>query len=186
MVFEWIVKLDEQYPGDIGVLSPLLLNLVRLEPGQAMYSQARQLHAYLAGTGIELMANSDNVLRGGLTSKHIDVPELLEVLKFTEADVVIQTAQPQPGSEYHFESGADEFQLSLIEVGPEAGYSSVDVRSIEIVICIEGQVIVTGSGNGIIIRKGESFLVPAAAHAYQIEGQGSAVQSRSADWRLIA
>jgi len=172
MVFEWIVKLDEQYPGDIGVLSPLLLNLVRLEPGQAMYSQARQLHAYLAGTGIELMANSDNVLRGGLTSKHIDVSELLEVLTFTEADVVIQTAQPQPGSEYHFESGAVEFQLSLIEVGPEAGYSSVDERSIEIVICIEGQVIVTGSGDGVIIRKGESFLVPAAAHAYQIEGQG--------------
>ena len=173
MVFEWIVKLEEQYPGDIGVLSPLLLNLVRLEPGQAMYSRARQLHAYLEGTGIELMANSDNVLRGGLTSKHIDVPELLEVLTFTETNVVIQTAQPQLGSEYGFISGADEFQLSLIEVGPEAGYSSPDERSIEIVICIEGEVIVTDAiGDSITIRQGESFLVPAAAQAYQIGGKG--------------
>lgn len=174
MVFEWIVKLNEQYPGDIGVLSPLLLNLVRLEPGQAMYSQARQLHAYLHGTGIELMANSDNVLRGGLTSKYIDVPELLEVLTFAEADVVIQTAQPELGGEYRFVSGADEFQLSLIEVGPEAGYSSQVGRSIEIVICVEGEVTVTEtiSGDRMVIHQGESFLVPAAMSGYQIEGQG--------------
>ena len=174
MVFEWIVKLDEQYPGDIGVLSPLLLNLVRLEPGQAMYSQARQLHAYLYGTGIELMANSDNVLRGGLTSKYIDVPELLEVLTFAEADVVIQTAEPKLGCDYKFVSGADEFQLSLIEVGPEAGYSSPVGRSIEVVICVEGQVTVTDTNGGdrMVIQRGESFLVPATASGYQIEGQG--------------
>ncbi len=173
-VFEWIVKLNEQYPGDIGVLSPLLLNLVRLEPGQAMYSRARQLHAYLQGTGIELMANSDNVLRGGLTSKYIDVPELLHVLTFVETDVVIQTAQPELGREYRFVSGADEFQLSLIEVGPEAGYSSPVGRSIEIVICVEGQVTVTEtiSGDRMVIHQGESFLVPAATQGYQIEGQG--------------
>ncbi len=174
MVFEWIVKLDEQYPGDIGVLSPLLLNLVRLEPGQAMYSQARQLHAYLHGTGIELMANSDNVLRGGLTTKHIDVPELLAVLNFVEAEVVIQTAQPELGSEFCFVSGADEFRLSLIEVGPGAGFSSPVERSIEIMICVEGKVVVMDLSNDerMVIHKGESFLVPAAAAGYQIEGRG--------------
>lgn len=173
LTFEWIVKLAEQYPGDIGLLSPLLLNVVRLESGQAMFSQARQLHAYLQGTGIELMANSDNVLRGGLTSKHIDVPELLRTLKFEEAEVVMQTAQTRPGGEYVFESGADEFRLSLIEVSPKAGYSSPVERSIEVLICTEGEVAVTdGQNEALAIRRGESFLVPAAAARYEIEGKG--------------
>jgi len=73
----WINKLNERYPGDIGVLSPLFLNLVEVKPGEALFLRAGQLHAYLQGVGIELMANSDNVLRGGLTPKHIDVAELL-------------------------------------------------------------------------------------------------------------
>ena len=78
---------DDEYPDDIGVLSPLVLNLVCLRPGEAMYLPAGELHAYLHGTGIELMANSDNVLRGGLTPKHVDLDELLNVLTFKEKSV---------------------------------------------------------------------------------------------------
>ena len=81
-IWSWVVELNRQYPGDIVVLSPVFLNTVRLQPGEAMLLQAGQLHAYLDGTGVELMANSDNVLRGGLTPKHVDVPELLKVLRF--------------------------------------------------------------------------------------------------------
>ena len=77
------LELSERYPGDAGVLAALLLNLAVLAPGEALYLPAGNLHAYLSGAGVELMANSDNVLRGGLTSKHVDVAELLRVLDFT-------------------------------------------------------------------------------------------------------
>ena len=80
--FEWVIKLSEAYPDDIGILSPILLNLVHLQPGEAMNIPAGELHAYLEGAGIELMANSDNVLRGGLTPKYVDVSELLNILTF--------------------------------------------------------------------------------------------------------
>jgi len=82
-VSSWMIKLHQEYPGDIGVLSTVLLNLIRLEPGDALYQSAGELHAYLEGVGMELMANSDNVLRGGLTPKHVDVPELLNTLNFS-------------------------------------------------------------------------------------------------------
>ena len=79
------LELSERYPGDAGVLAALLLNLAVLQPGEALFLPAGNLHAYLSGAGVELMANSDNVLRGGLTSKHVDVAELLRVLDFTPA-----------------------------------------------------------------------------------------------------
>lgn len=77
------------YPGDPGLIGALLLNYVVLQPGDALFLTAGNLHAYVRGTGIELMANSDNVLRGGLTPKHVDVPELLRVLDFTDGPVRI-------------------------------------------------------------------------------------------------
>ncbi|BDH56299.1 hypothetical protein MTP03_12380 [Tsukamurella sp. PLM1] len=79
--------LGERYPDDAGVLAALLLNRVVLEPGQALYLAAGNLHAYVSGAAVEVMANSDNVLRGGLTPKHVDVPELLRVLDFTPRTV---------------------------------------------------------------------------------------------------
>ena len=77
------------YPSDIGAIFPVLLNLVCLQPGQALFLKQGELHAYLSGVGIELMANSDNVLRGGLTSKHVDVAELMRILSFKEKRVDI-------------------------------------------------------------------------------------------------
>jgi len=81
--FETVGALADVYPGDPGIVISLLLNRVRLRRGEALYLAAGNIHAYLAGLGIELMAASDNVLRGGLTPKHIDVTELLDVLDFT-------------------------------------------------------------------------------------------------------
>ena len=80
-----VLELGERYPGDAGVLAALLLNRITLRPGEGIYLPAGNLHTYLHGVGIEVMANSDNVLRGGLTPKHVDVPELLRVLDFTPA-----------------------------------------------------------------------------------------------------
>ena len=85
---EYRVALDlgERYPGDSGMLAAMMLNRIVLQPGEALYLPAGNLHAYLFGVGVEMMANSDNVLRGGLTPKHVDVPELMRVLDFTAGD----------------------------------------------------------------------------------------------------
>lgn len=85
-VMETVVAINQQYPGDIGVyigvLGAILLNHIELNPGEAVFLDAGQLHAYVRGMGVEVMANPDNVLRGGLTPKYVDVPELVKVLKF--------------------------------------------------------------------------------------------------------
>jgi mannose-6-phosphate isomerase len=75
----WVTRLAARYPGDPSVGATLLLNFVELAPGEAMYLGAGNLHAYLSGAGIELMGASDNVVRGGLTQKPVDVDDLLAV-----------------------------------------------------------------------------------------------------------
>ena len=85
-VYGWLARLAVTHRGDASALAPLLLNVVHLEPGTAVFLPARHLHAYLAGAGIEVMGNSDNVLRGGLTPKHVDVPRLLDTVEFVPYD----------------------------------------------------------------------------------------------------
>ncbi|MEO9327327.1 mannose-6-phosphate isomerase, class I [Gordonia aurantiaca] len=112
-----LCELGEDYPNDPGVLASLLLNHVHLEPGQGLYLPAGNLHAYLRGTGVEIMANSDNVLRGGLTPKHIDVPELLRVLDFTPVDPAdLAPSVRTLGAEQIYLTPAPEFRLSRIEL----------------------------------------------------------------------
>ena len=168
-VWDWTLRLNEKYPGDIGVLSPFILNLLRLEPGEAMLLHAGQLHAYLDGLGIELMANSDNVLRGGLTPKHVDVPELLRVLEFEETQIKIL----RPGERGAYPSDVGEFRLSVIEAAPDRPHESgaEEGRGIEVMICTDGECTVTGDdGTAMNVRKGVSFVVPAAVASYSIEG----------------
>lgn len=169
---EWMLKLDAEYPGDVGVLSPAVLNLVRLLPGQAMYLHAGRLHAYLDGLGIELMANSDNVLRGGLTPKHIDVPELLAVLDFADQELaVLEPAERAPG-EGVYASDAREFELTVVRVTAGSSYVSPEDRSVEIMICTDGTAAATNEATHEILElsKGMSVLVPAALSRYRIEG----------------
>ena len=170
----WMIKLNEEYPGDIGVLSPLFLNIVRLEPQQAMYLPAGELHGYLKGVGIELMANSDNVLRGGLTPKHIDVQELLAVLNFTDGDLNILSPSNLAAGEAIYSTEAEEFALSAIRINEAASFSSARDRSVEMMMCTEGEVSVTdlSAGDITLLTKGTSVIVPAAVEQYSIEGDG--------------
>lgn len=172
-VFDWILKLNAEYPGDIGVLMPLLLHLVRLEPGQALFLEAGELHAYLEGTAVELMANSDNVLRGGLTPKHVDVPELLGVLRFREKRIRILTPQAGGRGEGVYSSPAGEFRLSVLDVSPETPYRSPAERCVEILLAVEGAArIESADGSSRLdVRKGTSVLVPAAAGTYSVTGR---------------
>ena len=124
-VWNWIVSLARYYPDDIGVLSPIFLNLICLSPGQAMYLPAGRLHAYLEGTGLELMANSDNVLRGGLTPKHVDVPELLTVLRFESTSIDVILPRRMGPYEETYATPATEFLLSRITLVSNDTYKGV-------------------------------------------------------------
>jgi mannose-6-phosphate isomerase len=172
MAYQWITDLNEEYPSDIGVLSPILLNLICLEPGQAMFLPAGTLHAYLDGVGIELMANSDNVLRGGLTPKHVDVAELLNVLNFEERDSNILNMETINPCEQGYESHAQEFALSVITVKTDVNYYSLDKECVEILLCTDGDAVVVdlAGNNRIEIKKGVSILIPAVVKKYSIKG----------------
>ena len=171
--FQWVLSLQEADPSDIGVLAPFFLNLICLEPGQAMYLAAGELHAYLDGLGIELMANSDNVLRGGLTPKHVDVPELLRVLSFEEREPDILSPRKISDHEITYDSRADEFVLSVICPLGGKRYTSAKDRSVEILFCTEGKATITDLGNDekTVIQKGGSVVVPAAVKQYRIFGR---------------
>ena len=109
------VRVAADHPGDIGVVALLLMRHEVLQPGQAVFMPAGGLHAYLRGTGIELLANSDNVVRSGLTGKHIDVPELLRLLDPSVA-VPVLTPHPVRDGITTFDTPAPEFRLYLINL----------------------------------------------------------------------
>jgi len=173
--YKWMIDLHKEYPSDIGVFSPILLNLICLEPGQAMFLPAGELHAYLDGVGIELMANSDNVLRGGLTPKHIDMPELLNVLNFEEREVNIVETKQINECECVYESHAEEFILSIIDVKEGIVYNSPAHRSIEILLCTNGKATITdpGKNDKVVIDRGKSIIIPAVVKKYSIQGDAA-------------
>jgi mannose-6-phosphate isomerase len=172
IAFYWMTKLSNGYPTDIGILAPLLLNLIELGPGEALFLPAGELHAYLEGVGMEVMANSDNVLRGGLTPKHIDVPELLKVLHFKPRPVNILKAVKKNKNERVYASEADEFVLSVVSTSAGSPYQSSESRSVEIILCTEGTAYLKDEGTQEIIniKKGESAIIPAAVIGYSITG----------------
>jgi mannose-6-phosphate isomerase len=173
--FWWMVELNRAYPGDIGVLSPLIFNRVILEPGEAIHIPAGELHAYLKGMAIELMANSDNVVRGGLTPKHVDVPELLRIVNFSPAPVRKIISEPGAPAERVYETPAEEYQLSVITVSDGMRFISEMDRSVEILICMEGRARIRdlrGEASE-TLEKGVSVLIPAAVGSYQIEGEAT-------------
>ena len=173
--YEWIVKLSDSYPHDIGILSPILLNLLCLEPGQAIFLGAGQLHAYLDGVGIELMANSDNVLRGGLTPKHIDVSELLKVLQFDERDVTFLEPDKISNHERVYACPVKEFALSIITLPEHESYLRLNGKSVEILLCTAGraELMVMDRKDNFSLKKGMSAIIPAAVKRYKIEGQAT-------------
>src|SRR5471030_1105475 len=105
------------YTGDIGIVTALLLNLLQLAPGEAIYLSAGNMHAYLQGMGMEIMANSDNVLRGGLTPKHVDVAELSRVLNFHTGPVGVLQGEQQDSARV-YRTNAPEFELESFQVLP--------------------------------------------------------------------
>ena len=170
----WIIALSRSFPGDIGALAPLMLNLIHLQPGEAIFVPAGELHAYLKGAAIEIMANSDNVLRGGLTSKHVDVQKLLEIVQFNESRQQPIKRIQADGGEGIYPASADEFVLSTIDMEEGTSFNSLGKRNVEILILVEGEARITdlGSLDTLHLRQGASVLVPAAVSKYRITGNG--------------
>jgi mannose-6-phosphate isomerase len=169
----WIVRLNEQFPGDIGVLAPLFLNIVTLQPGEAVFLPARQLHAYLNGVGIEIMANSDNVLRGGLTPKHVDVPELLQIVDFGPYTPKIFKAEALDDIESVFHCKADEFELSILRmIAGREHQINWGAEAVCILFCTRGEAKLNWNRNETTtIQMGESVLIPGMLTDCRISGE---------------
>lgn len=174
-VYKWVDRLGKEYPDDIGALSPLFLNLINLKPGEALFLPARELHSYLDGAGLEIMANSDNVLRGGLTKKHVDKAELLNVLNFTPSEIKKIEPKKLNPCEYAYDSPAEEFLLSVIELADSRSiYKGPESRGVEILLCMDGCAEISAvSNNRLILNKGMCALIPASAGAYTINGKST-------------
>jgi mannose-6-phosphate isomerase class I len=163
----WLLKADREHSKDghreRGLLSVYLLNLVHLQPGEAMYLPAGVLHAYLEGSGVEIMANSNNVLRGGLTPKHVDVPELLAILKFEggPAEILRPAIMPN-GGEWRYETPAREFELRRVEIDNRQPHRNSADHSAEIVILVVAQqdarVTAESGSRSLQLRRGDVFL----------------------------
>ncbi|MFE1453522.1 mannose-6-phosphate isomerase, class I [Streptomyces sp. NPDC058735] len=156
------------YPGDPGVIAALLLNHVRLQPGEALYLGAGVPHAYLSGLGVEIMANSDNVLRCGLTPKHVDVPELLRIVRFHAAAPGVLRPEASPDGEEVYATPIDEFRLSRY-VLPEGGAGHDLTRPTpQILLCAAGTV----RAGEHELTPGGSVFVPAGEKA-EVSGTGT-------------
>ncbi|WP_323994813.1 mannose-6-phosphate isomerase, class I [Aeromonas hydrophila] len=167
--FALITSLAAQYPGDVGLFSPLLLNVVTLQPGQAMYLDACTPHAYVRGTGLEIMANSDNVLRAGLTPKYIDVTELLACTRcLPKPDHQILLAPRMEGAVQHFEVPVPDFTFSVYP----AGEHQLTTASAEILFAIDEAVILKRGDDTLRLEKGQSAFIPAATGRYQLLAEG--------------
>ena len=172
---ETAIALAERYPDDAGVVTALLLNHVVLEPGEALFLGSGNLHAYLRGTAVEVMANSDNVLRGGLTSKHVDVRTLLEIVDPSPFTPVVQCPEPI-GGVVTFSSPVAEFTLQRAQVD---GRIALDGGP-AILLCVDGAVDVGEH----TLDRGAAAWVPGTEPAIVLHGRGTVFRAGVGDLRL--
>ncbi len=170
-LFALIIDLSKQHPEDIGLFSPLMLNVITLQPGEAMFLYACTPHAYLKGTGLEIMANSDNVLRAGLTAKHIDVEELVSCTCFevTTFESLLFTPEEKNDGLY-YAIPVDDFKFTLFE---SANNLTIHTQSAEILLALDTDITLSQhGGERVTINKGESIFIPAYTGKYQLTSMG--------------
>lgn len=167
--WELMVQLSRLYPSDPSVIAPLYLNLIDLKPFQALYLQAGQLHGYVHGFGVELMANSDNVLRGGLTPKYVDVPELLSILDFSTLRPSVLEVPSDAGTLYSYPTAVREFSLQLARGNGKP--LSLEPGKPRILVLTHGSMeIHDGTGKVTLLEQGESVFIDASATNIEISG----------------
>lgn len=166
-----LLDLAKRYPGDVGALTSLMLNCMELKTGEAIYLPAGNLHAYLGGFGVEIMASSDNVLRGGLTPKHVDTGELLSTLVFHGSHIAPLPAPEQRARETRYATAAAEFALSRVDLRDGQWTCEPDAGP-RIVLVTDGPVSVDDASQG-RIERGRSVFVPPTPHAFTLRGPGT-------------
>ncbi|MCM3656549.1 mannose-6-phosphate isomerase, class I [Agromyces mediolanus] len=171
--FRTVGALAETYPGDPGIVISLLLNRVRLARGESLFLAAGNIHAYLGGLGIELMAASDNVLRGGLTPKHIDLAELVEVLDFTPMPPPrLEPERPAPGVR-SFRPPVPDFVLHRLEAAVDGRQPEVAIDGPAIVLAEGGSVRLVGAEGGVELGRGEAAFVTPDERYLRLAGAGA-------------
>ncbi|MFD3665360.1 mannose-6-phosphate isomerase, class I [Streptomyces sp. NPDC058659] len=160
--------LAHHYPSDPGVIAAMLLNHVLLQPGEALYLGAGVPHAYLDGMGVEIMANSDNVLRCGLTPKHVDVPELLRVVRFEPNDAGVLRPEASPSGEEVYDTPIDEFRLSRFVRAEDAAPTDVTAPTPQILLAVAGR----PKAGEVTLEPGRSVFVP-AGETTELSGEGT-------------
>ncbi|MGU3412751.1 mannose-6-phosphate isomerase [Enterobacteriaceae bacterium C34A] len=169
--WETIRFIAQFYPDDSGLFSPLLLNVVKLNPGEAMFLFAETPHAYLQGVALEVMANSDNVLRAGLTPKYIDIPELVANVKFVPKPAAELLTQPtRHGAELDFPIPVDDFAFSLHDLSTQG--AEVAQQSAAILFCLEGEAVLSKGDQRLVLKPGESAFVAANESPISLSGVG--------------
>ena len=169
-----VVGLLEKYPGDTGALVALSLNHVKLSPGQAIYLPAGNLHAYLSGLGLEVMAASDNVIRGGLTTKHIDKAELAQITDFSElAEPLVATKKLAEGL-VEYPVAASEFRVYRAQITGANLLADLDLPAGAVIVCVSGEIAVgTSLEEREVLKKGEVVFV-SQAKKISLSGSGDA------------
>jgi mannose-6-phosphate isomerase len=157
--YRWASRLAETYPGDPGVVISLMCNHLKLAPGEAVFLPAGNLHAYLCGAGVEVMASSDNVLRGGLTVKHVDLAALIEVLDFTDGRVPVLHPVLGPAG-LRYPVPVTDFDLTRVQLDEQVG--TLTTVGPQVLLCTEGAAVLAGGGEEeLTLEKGQAVFVPA-------------------------
>jgi mannose-6-phosphate isomerase len=171
---ETLDRLCQEFPDDPGVLAAMLLNRVRLERFQAVYLPAGNVHAYLHGTGFEVMANSDNVLRGGLTRKHVDVDELVSVVDFEPLASPVLDARPLSAGITAYETGCEYFAVRRVDLTGDS--LEVPAEGPRIVACVDGaaEVGAVGTEDTVSLVAGQSAFVAGTEGPCSLRGSGTA------------
>jgi mannose-6-phosphate isomerase len=175
-----VLELDEVFPTDHGILAALLMNRVTLRPGEALYVPAGQMHAYLRGTGVEVMANSDNVIRGGLTSKHVDVGELVKVVDFEPSvPKAIHPTSVRAGVQ-KYKTPCREFDVWRIKAGAEVSPIRLPGRrSARILLVIDGEVELVSGSEQLRLGRGQAAFLPATDPLATVSGDAVAFLTAS-------
>jgi len=171
--YRWAATLAETYPGDPGVVISLMCNHLKLAPGEAVFLPAGNLHAYLSGAGVEVMASSDNVLRGGLTTKHVDLAALIEVLDFSDGRIPVIHPVLGPGG-LRYPVPVEDFDLTRAQLDEQAG--PFTTRGPQVVLCAEGRAVLAGADDEVVLERGQSAFVPAGV---PVSARGPAVLYRA-------
>jgi mannose-6-phosphate isomerase len=173
LVARCVARLLRHFPDEVCVLAPLLLNLVVLNPGQALFVAPGVLHCYLGGLALEVMASSDNVLRAGLTRKHVEAEEILKVASFAPSASRVLVPQRVSPTQACFSAPAAAFELSAIELEPNTSFLRQGQRGVEVLVCVEGRAraVDLRSAVELELTAGAGVFVPAAARDYRLGGE---------------